>query len=353
MALENRRGIWHVRAQVCGKKIHRSTGLPATAANRRVAAALEVRLREEASLEARFGVKAVEHRTFKSACQEFVEWLAVEHKKTSTYRNYSLNMRIAERYFGDASVAGIRSGDVEQFKVWRTASGVKPATVRFALITLSKFFAYAKRRGWCEVNPVSEVKKPSDRDSARTRVVTPEEEKRYFASAALTNPTLHDVARLILLQGMRPHEVLNLKAEDVDLERQELHIAAGKTPSARRVLHLAAESRTILAERINSGAGFLFRPTKRDRGKPMSYPGLIVAHSRNCRRAGVKFLLYDLRHTFATRMAEFGTDIPTLAALLGHSSLRIVQRYIHPSAEHKRAAMAAYDNALNTGAAAA
>jgi site-specific recombinase XerD len=41
-------------------------------------------------------------------------------------------------------------------------------------------------------------------------------------------------------------------------------------------------------------------------------------------------------------MAEAGIDLATLAAILGHSSIRIVQRYVHPTADHKRAAMVKY-----------
>lgn len=32
-------------------------------------------------------------------------------------------------------------------------------------------------------------------------------------------------------------------------------------------------------------------------------------------------------------------DLPTLAALLGHGSTRCLHKYIHPTAEHKKAAM--------------
>ena len=56
--------------------------------------------------------------------------------------------------------------------------------------------------------------------------------------------------------------------------------------------------------------------------------------------------MYDFRHTFATRMAEAGIDLATLAAILGHNSIRMVQKYVHITAEHKRAAMARYDEKM-------
>jgi integrase len=57
-------------------------------------------------------------------------------------------------------------------------------------------------------------------------------------------------------------------------------------------------------------------------------------------------VLYDLRHTFATRMVEAGCDLPTLAAILGHSGLRMVMRYVHPTAQHQKEAMRKYEKML-------
>ncbi len=78
-------------------------------------------------------------------------------------------------------------------------------------------------------------------------------------------------------------------------------------------------------------------PSKRNPGKPISRVN--SQHDKT----GAKFVLYDLRHTFGTRMAQEGVDLPSLAAILGHNSLRVVQKYVHPTAEHKKAAMLKYE----------
>jgi site-specific recombinase XerD len=44
-------------------------------------------------------------------------------------------------------------------------------------------------------------------------------------------------------------------------------------------------------------------------------------------------------------MAEEGIDLATLAKILGHNSIRIVERYVHPTDEHKKSAMLRYEAA--------
>ena len=39
-------------------------------------------------------------------------------------------------------------------------------------------------------------------------------------------------------------------------------------------------------------------------------------------------------------------DLASLAAMLGHSSLRNVQKYVHPTAEHQRDLVREYDEIL-------
>ncbi|WP_431305657.1 site-specific integrase [Sediminicoccus sp. BL-A-41-H5] len=58
--------------------------------------------------------------------------------------------------------------------------------------------------------------------------------------------------------------------------------------------------------------------------------------------AGIVDLHYhDLRHTFASRLAQRGVPLLQVGKLLGHSSLRMTQRYAHPALENLRDAIAA------------
>jgi len=71
------------------------------------------------------------------------------------------------------------------------------------------------------------------------------------------------------------------------------------------------------------------------------------AHDSACAksktRPALHFVLYDWRHTFATEMAQAGFDLATLAAILGHGSIRMVEKYVHPTAEHKQQAMRKFE----------
>jgi integrase len=215
---------------------------------------------------------------------------------------------------------------------------VRDITVRHDLHALSTFFEYAIKQCWTRDNPIRRVEIPSDANAVRIHVLTAEEENQYFTHAA-KHRDLHDLGRLMLNQGMRPEEALALSKLDENLAIGQLEIRSGKSAAARRTLDLTPESREILGRRMTGESSWIF-PAPRKVGQHIAR--LNNAHDAVCAKAAVSFVLYDLRHTFATRMAQAGVDLATLAAILGHGSIRIVQRYVHPTAEHKRAAMAKY-----------
>jgi integrase len=146
---------------------------------------------------------------------------------------------------------------------------------------------------------------------------------------------------------MRPEEVISLGKADVDLDLCQLHIRRGKSKAARRTLDLTSESMSILARRCQNKSIWVF-PSKQKSVKHMGR--MNGAHDRACAesesRRALYFVLYDFRHTFATQMAQAGVDLATLAAILGHGSIRMVQKYVHPTAQHKLEAMHRFEESL-------
>ena len=114
---------------------------------------------------------------------------------------------------------------------------------------------------------------------------------------------------------------------------------------ARRDYVMRGPQASILARRMQGRSPWIF-PSKRKPGEAIGR--LNHAHDRLVEAASkdnitIDWVPYDLRHTFATRMAQASIDLVTLAAILGHSSIRLVQKYVHPTAEHKKSAMLRYD----------
>jgi integrase len=346
MALRDRNGTWHYHFKLDGKRYTKTTGLAATKRNETAARDKEAEHRR--ALREGRSPRRILAREFTDAAKDFLLWAEVEYRAhPNSYRRIATSFSSAKEFFGREAVSRIDEARIEAYKTYRVSvHQVRDITLRHDLHAISKFFGYAVKQHWALDNPVRSVEIPSDEDAVRMHVLTTIEEQQYFARAA-KHRDLHDLGRLMLNQGPRPDEITSLAKADVDLEHRRMHIRRGKSRAARRKLDLTAESCRILGERMAGKSPWIF-PSKRNPGEHVTRVN--NAHDRLCEKAqedGVPldFVLYDFRHTFATRMAEEGIDLATLAKILGHNSIRIVERYVHPTDEHKHHAMLRYEAA--------
>jgi len=69
--------------------------------------------------------------------------------------------------------------------------------------------------------------------------------------------------------------------------------------------------------------------------KPMLASSLDHAHRklRESLRLPGELVLHSLRHTYGARLGEAGADAFTIMRLMGHSSVTVSQRYVHPTPE--------------------
>jgi len=326
--------LWHYRFQVNGRKHHGPCGLVGSERNRTAAMRIEAAARK-AVMEGREDSLKLSVQLFNEASEMFLKWVKGEHREhPETARRVRVSFASLQRFFGKRPVHSITAGDIEDYKSWRrTEHEVRDVTLRHDLHTLSKFFKYAVKHKWRLDNPVQEVKIPSDADAERTHVLTEAEERVYF-EAAKRYPNLHDLGRVIIRQGCRPQEVMSLAQDAVDIENANLSISKGKSKAARRTLKMVPEVAEILSKRIDGGQWVFPGKTRGTHCTKLNN-----SHGKVLAATGLKLVIYDLRHTFATRMAERGMDLATLASILWHSNIRTTQRYIHITQSHQDAAM--------------
>lgn len=179
-------------------------------------------------------------------------------------------------------------------------------------------------------NPAQEVKQLKANERS-FHVISTEEEKLYLLAAP---QPLQDVAILMLESGMRCGEVYCVRRQDISLDKGFLQVVKGKTDASIRQVHLSERARKVLQYRMNKFAGENLFPQNDVDGQKATIT-LDRLHSETVRKLGLKFRLYDARHTFASRAVEDGIDLLVLASILGHSNLKMVMRYAHPSETFK------------------
>lgn len=346
MSVYRRGNVWWYRFEFEGRRIQESSGLT----NKEAARTTETKRKNDLR-EGRAGIRRnAPPPKFESAVEDFKTWSKVHHRP-KTQELHELNCNTLLRYFRGKWVGTITPEMVEDFRQARLretrrnandGSTVSPATVNRALSTLRLIY---NRLG---------LKSPTRKgmfakEEGQTRVVSVEEETAYLREAS---QPLRDIATVILHTGMRPDEAFRMEGRNVDLTRRTVFNPWGKTKAAKRTVPLDQDAFEVLKRRValahRAGSRFVFwspagpgRPEYRDR--PIST--VRKAHDAAIERAGIEhFRLYDLRHTFATRAAQAGVDVLTLAAILGHTSVQMTSRYVHPTDAHKAAAAKKLEN---------
>ncbi|MGB6580641.1 MAG: tyrosine-type recombinase/integrase, partial [Streptosporangiaceae bacterium] len=156
------------------------------------------------------------------------------------------------------------------------------------------------------------------------------------------------IAGLMLLSGLRSAEVLALNVGDVDIPRGWA-LLTGKGDKERRVpvdAGVAGLIQTYLllerpdADADGTAASRLFLVAKGpNRGRPLTPEGLRAVFRYHRELSGVTDgHPHALRHSFGTALAEAGTDLAVIQALMGHDHVDSSARYIHLAPAHVRAA---------------
>ncbi len=167
-----------------------------------------------------------------------------------------------------------------------------------------------------------------------------DEEKLYLM--ACPQP-LQNVATVMLETGMRCGEIYRIRRSEVFLDKGFLKVTKGKTKASVRQVHLSAKASAVLRGRLQRFKGENLFP-QNDEDFRAATQTIDKMHIRTMERLKLSFRLYDCRHTFASRAVENGVDLLTLSLILGHSGLKTISRYAHPSETYKADAIKKMEN---------
>jgi integrase len=326
--------FWWMKFTFEGSLFQQSTKV----ANKRDALTIESAYRTQLAL-GKIGIEPkVKAPTFSKAVDDFLLWSKAEHAgQPTTYKRYYYSCQTLKNYFGAVKVDRVQKKNIEDFIVWRsgqmsrkTKEFITRETVNLELTALKTIFNRLLDAKILRDNPARKIKQLKANERS-FHVISSDEQKLYLLAAP---QPLQDVAALMLETGMRCSEVYQLRRQDVSLEKGYLKVYKAKTKSSVRRVHLSDEAQKVLHYRLNRFKGDnLFPQNDIDGNLPTD--SLDKTHLRTVRNLKMNFRLYDARHTFASRAVENGIDLLVLASILGHSSLKMVMRYAHPSETFK------------------
>jgi integrase len=199
------------------------------------------------------------------------------------------------------------------------------STANRVLTILKAALNYAHREGRCGSDDAwRAIRAFREADAARLRYLSDDEARR------LTNACFPDFRALVtgaLLTGCRYGELAAMTVADFNPDAGAVRVRSSKSGKPRHVV-LPQEGRDFIA---NLAAGKLgsARLFSRSNGKPWAKSEQQRPLATACKAAGIDppVNFHGLRHTYASRLAMRNVPLAVIAAQLGHSDTRMVEKH--------------------------
>jgi integrase/recombinase XerD len=211
----------------------------------------------------------------------------------------------------------------------QTIQRQKPASVNRSLISLKRYFDWARRNHLITYDPSAAVKLMGQEEVAPRHL--DDQEEQALVATVTKNGSLRDRVLIVLLlhTGLRAREICQLRRDQVKLGKRSGSLEIIGKRNKYREVPLNITARKVLEEylpKLPPEVVFLFPSGKTKEALSERALGYIVKKYA----AGAKLpdvSPHDLRHRFGYRMAE-SVPLHRLAQIMGHDSLDMAKLYI-------------------------
>ncbi len=246
------------------------------------------------------------------------------HTKTIKEKTNKLNWWIDK--LGDPLLKQVKADKLLQ--ILSTKANISIATRNRYLAEIKTFLNFCHQDlGWIDKVPVLKIYKESPRDFYKLDNL---DIKQLIAASP---DYIRPIIAFALLTGLRRSNILNLRWAQIDFKRQEIRIAATDHKSGKAVTTPLSDQAMALLHKLaqQRESSYVFINTRLNPVKDIKDK----KWKEITEKAGLPGLrFHDLRHNWATRHVESGTDLLALKELGGWRTLEMVQRYAHPSQEY-------------------
>lgn len=252
-----------------------------------------------------------------------------EYEAVLKRRRYSLNtqktylglFRAFINHFADKDSTEITSDEIKEYLLYLVdRKGVSYSTQN-QVINAIKFYyeqvlGQEKTKYWID-RPRKEHTLPE--------ILSVEEVQDILS--CITNSKHRCIVGILYGSGLRIGELLSLRKSDINMDRRQIFVRAGKGKKDRVTMLsevIIADLLTYLGEyRPNY---WLFEGPGRKQYSGTSVQQIL---KRACKRVGInrRITPHTLRHSFATHLLEQGVNLRYIQELLGQSSLKTTQIY--------------------------
>ena len=223
----------------------------------------------------------------------------------------------------------------------------KQKTVKRKIASVKAYYSYLEENELIKESPFRKIKVKFKETLILPRIIPREEIEHLLnhmygclqqASETVYKYCLRDVAviELFFATGARVYEISNIRAENVNLNTgliqlmgkgaKERYVQIGSTSVLNILRKYYAENRAAIKK-----SGYFF---VNGRGNRYTEQSIRLMLKKYTAQAGIERNItpHMFRHSFATYLIEEGVDISCVQRILGHSSIKTTQIYIHVAA---------------------
>ncbi len=272
-----------------------------------------------------------------------------KHVRQVTRNNYKRHLNMLEKELGSSiPVFLITENDMSSFCF---QGHLSVATQASYITHYSAFFTWLIEKGVLEKSPMENIKKPKVPANISQKTINDIQLKLIFkahrddmhkkrvlkqiTTRAQYRLWFRPVISIAYYGGLRVKEVVQLRWENVDLERRQITLTGTKSGD-ERVVPIRKELLQILTawKKFDpyKGKGLVFPSETGLNGlHPMSGGNISKVFRKYVDMAGLPGTVnfHGLRHSCGTELLRMGYDINEVAKILGHSSLDVTRIYEH------------------------